>query len=519
MAFPKPFRVTNLNKALEPDGDWDAVIFIAPNYDHIDNLQIKENIDAHHRIDSRVGQEPLLLISSDIAGGRLIYSPTGPLERDYDDVRRFGDAAKAAAKIALDAGARHPVMVLSGVPDNEDYAHAIEVAYLNFCQALWQPLEAREALTEEKLEPIAEVGIYAPDQTDLDWLAGVESGRRVARDLCGTEPERMSPPGFAAYCEQTFKNSEVACTVISDDDVLRKNYPLLHAVARASTHVPRHQPRVVRLEYTGEGEIQQTLFIVGKGIVYDTGGADLKTDGHMAGMSRDKGGAAAAAGFMKILAELKPKGIKVVAALGVVRNSIGSDAFVADEIITAHSGVRVRIGNTDAEGRLVMADLLSELREEAQQAVSPTLFTIATLTGHVVKCYGQYTACVENGPARSLHLGDKLVEQADQWGDPAEVTRSRREDYEFIKGRTQADDVLSSNNASSAATSRGHQFPMAFLDVASGLAKNGSDSDKPLPYMHLDIAGSAIDGPDIQHNHPSGAPVVALAARYLRSVD
>ncbi|MEI5617438.1 hypothetical protein WB403_50985, partial [Streptomyces brasiliscabiei] len=73
---------------------------------------------------------------------------------------------------------------------------------------------------------------------------------------------------------------------------------------------------------------------VGKGLVYDTGGADLKVGGFMAGMSRDKGGAASVAGFMKSVADFQPTGVKVVAYLAVVRNSIGSDCFVPDEIIT-----------------------------------------------------------------------------------------------------------------------------------------------------------------------------------------
>jgi len=85
---------------------------------------------------------------------------------------------------------------------------------------------------------------------------------------------------------------------------------------------------VVRLEYVPQGPVEQTLLFAGKGLTYDTGGADLKTDGHMAGMSRDKGGAAAVAGFVLAVARLGLPGVKVVAELGVVRNSIGPDSFV-----------------------------------------------------------------------------------------------------------------------------------------------------------------------------------------------
>ena len=225
-------------------------------------------------------------------------------------------------------------------------------------------------------------------------------------------------------------------------------------------------------------------------------------------------GAAAVAGFLKTVALLKPTGLRVVAEIGAVRNSIGSDAFVPDEIITSHAGVRVRIGNTDAEGRLVLADLLSHLREDAKTAVNPTLYSIATLTGHAARAVGPYSALVENGAARRLGLSADLAMVGDLWADPSEISRSRREDFSFIKGRTSADDLLSCNNAPSSVTPRGHQFPMAFLVAAAGLDQHGVNTEQPLPYCHIDIAGSGVDGGDWQHGKPSAAPVAALAAYY-----
>ena len=93
--------------------------------------------------------------------------------------------------------------------------------------------------------------------------------------------------------------------------------------------------------------------LVGKGITYDTGGVDIKVGGSMAGMSRDKCGAANVAGFLKVVSLLNPKNVKVVGAMAMVRNSIGSNAYVSDEIITSRAGVRIRVVNTDAEGRMV----------------------------------------------------------------------------------------------------------------------------------------------------------------------
>merc|ERR1711963_665097 len=88
-------------------------------------------------------------------------------------------------------------------------------------------------------------------------------------------------------------------------------------------------------------------------------------------MSRDKCGSAVVAGFMKTVSTLKPKGLKVVGAMAMVRNSVGSNAYVSDEIITARSGMRLRVGNTDAEGRMAMVDVLCHMRGKAVKEVNP----------------------------------------------------------------------------------------------------------------------------------------------------
>lgn len=511
MSYPLPILVSDLQNALM-DPSWDALVIIAPDFEQGLPTSISTLIQQHANFDHRIGRSLVTIVSPEITQQRLVLAPTGNLNRYYDDVRRYFDAAKNAAQAVLSMGAVKPLLVVLG-ENSGSYEHATMVSYLGFSQALWQPLEAREA-HGEAIEPIKTIGLTGK-MTDVSFAAAIESGKYVARDLCGTEPERMAPPRFAEYCQETFAGSKVSVNVVSDMAEIERDYPLMWAVARASIEVKRHQPRVIRLEYVPSGEITQTIMLVGKGIVYDTGGADLKTGGHMAGMSRDKGGAAAVAGFMKSIAELAPKGIKVVAEIAAVRNSIGAEAFVSDEIITGHSGVRVRIGNTDAEGRLAMADLLSRLREEALDEINPVLFTVATLTGHAARAVGPYTALVENGVSFSQKLGNRIVEQGDLIGDPCETSRSRREDYDFVAPRTKADDLLSSNNGPSAVTARGHQFPMAFMALVSGLDQHDVNSDQPLPYIHVDIAGSGVEGGDWQHGIPTAAPVAALLATFL----
>lgn len=513
MAFPTPIVISKIDTALA-DASYDAIVVVAEFFQQNLPEPLTTVIASQAEFDQRVGSQLVSLVSEQITQKRLILAPTGPLTRYYDDVRRFFDAAKSAAFEVLKMGAKKPLLVVLS-PDSAGFEQAETVAYLGFCQALWQPLEAREALGEV-IEPISAVGIVGK-AFNAAQASAIEAGKYVGRDLCGTEPERMSPPKFAEYCVDAFEGSNVKVSVIDDMDTLENEYPLLWAVARASIEVERHRPRVIRLEYTPKGEIEKTLMLVGKGIVYDTGGADLKTGGHMAGMSRDKGGAAAVAGFMKTVSELAPRGVKVVAEIAAVRNSIGAEAFVTDEIITGHSGVRVRIGNTDAEGRLVMADLLSKLREEAQDETNPVMFTVATLTGHAARAVGPYTALVENGVSFKQSIGNSIVEHGDAIGDPCETSRSRREDYDFVQPKTKADDLLSSNSAPSAITARGHQFPMAFLALVSGLDKHDVNSEQPIPYIHVDIAGSGVEGGDWQHGKPSAAPIAALAATFIES--
>jgi leucyl aminopeptidase len=497
--------------------EFDAVVLVGP----IDGFSQWQALDAHlqriAKVDAEVTGQVTLHAVSDVAGGRLVVAPVKSLDHDTDDVRRFSDAAAKGLLRARDAGARRPLLFVGTAPSRNEFAHVLEVSLVSAAGALWQPLEAREAHGETTLEPIEAIGFLASrsGERTARRVGALESGRRLARDLGGTEPERMAPPRFAELCEQAFAGTEVKTEIVSDPDTLLAEYPMLMAVARASMPVERHRPRVIRLEYTGKGPIERTLLFAGKGLVYDTGGADLKVGGHMAGMSRDKCGGAAVAGFLKTVAELAPDNVRVIAEIGAVRNSIGADSFVSDEILTSHAGVRVRIGNTDAEGRLVLADLLSHLRERAMSETAPALFCVATLTGHAALAVGPYTAVVENGPARDEGIGALLSERGDLWGDPFDLSRSRREDFEFIKGRTRADDILQCNNAPSSQTTRGHQFPMAFLAVASGLDAHGRHSGQALPYSHLDVAGSATEGDDWQHGRPTGAPIVALAASFL----
>jgi leucyl aminopeptidase len=300
---------------------------------------------------------------------------------------------------------------------------------------------------------------------------------------------------------------------------LEKEYPLLSAVARASRPVPRHLPRVIRIQYIAsdaetDGADVQSLYLVGKGVTYDTGGADVKVGGGMMGMSRDKTGASVVAGFMYLVGLLQPSKLRVFAELGVVRNSVGSEMYVSDENIRGHSGQRVKIVNTDAEGRLVMADCLSHLREKALTAVNAQLCTIATLTGHAGRAFGSYTVLIDNGPAQKVSHAQRLASAGNRLGDSCEISSYRREDFQSIqpkKGNPSFDVIQADQNYS-----RSHQLANAFLIQASGLGTHGIDSKNSLAYTYIDIAPSACEDQDWKYGKSVAASFLALYGVHLR---
>ena len=510
LAVPSP------DSAAAARSGFDAVVLVGHDPKKAKVAPLQAPLRALLAADASASTAVNLVPSADVAGGRLVVAPTGPVHRDFDDVRRYAEAASKGVQRARDAGATKVLLLVQAPPKGSTYQHAACVAALGACGGLWQPLEAREALGGKNVEPVQKLGVAvlggAFSNQAAKWVAAVDQGLRLARDLGGTNPERMAPAKFAAYVQQACKGTPVKVSVNKDSKRLQKDYPLLMAVARASMSVARHRPCVVRMEYRPAGKITRTILLAGKGLTYDTGGADLKVGGVMAGMSRDKGGAASAAGLVLAAAKLGLKGVRLVAELGCVRNSIGADSFVADEILTSHAGCRVRVGNTDAEGRLVLADLLSHLRVAANKASAPELFTVATLTGHAGRAVGDYNIALDNGPAQRNKTARILMNQGDLCGDPFEVSRLRREDYAFVAPRSKADDVLQCNNAPSSATARGHQFPAAFLVLAAGLDQHGNDSKAPLPFTHIDIGGSFCEGGDWQHGKPTGRPLVAMLA-------
>ena len=177
---------------------------------------------------------------------------------------------------------------------------------------------------------------------------------------------------------------------------------------------------------------------------------------------------------------------------------------------------------------MVMADPLCLLKEEAlaqqekDSSIEVHLFTVATLTGHVIRAYGHYGAAMSNGPAKSHKIARTMEKVGEEWGDPFEVSNLRPEDFDFGRPAPQGTcDVVQSNSQPSTMTSRAHQAAAAIITVASGLDEHGAsqpDEKKRISFTHLDIAGSAEEGSSVGLDLPraTGSPVVVLYASFVR---
>jgi leucyl aminopeptidase len=172
--------------------------------------------------------------------------------------------------------------------------------------------------------------------------------------------------------------------VIKGEELLKHNMHLIHSVGRASLH----PPRIVTMNYNGNSLSQEKYALIGKGVVYDTGGLNLKPTNSIEDMFLDKSGACTVLTLMKAISEMNLP-INVVGSIALAENCISEASYRPGDILCSHKGLTVEVGNTDAEGRLCLADCMSYI----QNLYKPShMIDFATLTGACVVALGTETA-------------------------------------------------------------------------------------------------------------------------------
>ncbi|MEK1852600.1 MAG: leucyl aminopeptidase family protein [Phyllobacterium sp.] len=215
-----------------------------------------------------------------------------------------------------------------------------------------------------------DVTLTLPDGADKTDVKRVAKAVALARDLINTPTNDMGPEALEAAVRKVADEHKASVSVIRGDGLLKKNFPMIHAVGRAGSE----EPRLIDLEWGKKDAPKVTL--VGKGVCFDTGGLDIKPSSSMLLMKKDMGGAANVLALASMIMDAKlPVRLRVL--IPAVENSISANAFRPSDVLTSRKGLTVEIGNTDAEGRLVLADALALADDEEPEI----LVDMATLTG------------------------------------------------------------------------------------------------------------------------------------------
>ena len=214
------------------------------------------------------------------------------------------------------------------------------------------------------------------------------------RDIVNAIPEDLNPPTFADLAKKLAKENGLKCEILGEKELKKEKMCSMLAVGRAS----RHDSKLIHLTYKPKNP-KKVVSLIGKGLTYDSGGLSLKPAASMVTMKMDKAGGCAVLGMIKAASELKLD-VEIHAFVGAVENMLGGDAYKPDDVLTARSGTTIEVRNTDAEGRLVLADVL----DYAQTKVNADyMFDFATLTGACMVALGQYTTGVMGHSTKLKH--------------------------------------------------------------------------------------------------------------------
>ena len=289
-----------------------------------------------------------------------------------------------------------------------------------------------------------------------------------ARDMVNTAPQDFTPQTFAKEAQNIAKEFELECEVFGEKYLEKQKMMSMHSVGRASIH----ESQLIHLKYKPK-KAKTKIVLVGKGLTYDSGGLSLKPADFMITMKADKSGGVAVLNTIKTIAALELP-IEVHAIIGAVENMVGGNAYKPDDILRAKNGKTIEVRNTDAEGRLVLADCLCYAQDEIKNI--DYIFDFATLTGACVVGLGEYTTGVMGN---SESLKQKALEACENSGEYATKLDFNRYLKKCIKSEI-ADVCNISNTRYGGAITAG-----MFLD-------NFIYSENKDKWIHFDIAGPAF---------------------------
>jgi leucyl aminopeptidase len=275
----------------------------------------------------------------------------------------FGLAAREAKGRDPFAAGRLAAALPPGAYRFANAPHEPELAALAFLLGLYRFERYR---TDANARP----RLVAPDGVDVARLETIARAVAFGRDLINTPANDLGPSALEQEAARLAAEFGAEFEAVCGEDLIARNLPLIHAVGRAAAEAPR----LVDIRWGRIDAPKVTL--VGKGVVFDTGGLDIKPSAGMLLMKKDMGGAAAALALSRLIMETGLD-VRLRTLIPIVENAISASSFRPGDVLKSRKGLTVEIGNTDAEGRLILADALALAEEEAPEL----LFDFATLTG------------------------------------------------------------------------------------------------------------------------------------------
>ena len=432
-----------------------------------------------------------------------------------DEVRRFGRIGAGATSIALVGLGSGPVTTdalryaagsaarqLTGVTSlafafpttsDEDAAAILEGAAVG----AYSYTTYRSSAPEADSGPASSIIVASEHGSDatVEHATIIARAIHTVRDLVNAPPSDLYPESFADEVLALTKGSDVAVTVLGDTELREGGFGGIIAVGQGSTR----GPRLVKVSYTPAGATKHVA-LVGKGITFDSGGLSLKPPASMIGMKYDMAGAATVLAVVVAAAHLALD-VRVTAWLCLAENLPSGSAVRPGDVIRIRGGKTVEVLNTDAEGRLVLADGLVAASEESPDAI----IDVATLTGAASIAMGtRYVAVMGDSElsSRVVAAGKRMGENLWAMPIPAELRPLL------------ASDIADIANIKPGNTAGGMMIAAAFLKDFVGSVGDG-DARQPIPWAHLDIASAANNGGSgygFTGKGPTGVAVRALIA-------
>lgn len=294
----------------------------------------------------------------------------------------------------------------------------------------------------------------------------IAKSTNFVRDLVNQTPYDLTPQAMGIIADELGRTNNLECTILDHNALEDQKMNAMLSVGRASIN----PPRLIHLAYKPKNP-KKVITLVGKGLTYDSGGLSLKAAASMVTMKMDKAGGCAVMGIIKAVSELKLD-IEVHAFVGAVENMIGGNAYKPDDVLVAKNGKTIEVRNTDAEGRLVLADVLGYAQENVK---SDYIFDYATLTGACMVALGPYTTGVMG---HNEELKQSWLRAADESGEYCGNLPFNRHLKKLIKS-----DIADVSNVSSK--------PYGGAITAALFLDNFIDEEMKQKWVHFDIAGSA----------------------------